>query len=284
MKWFILATILIIGFVCCMGCMNNQDNSIMNGSGSGTKTIAMYMADQTPVPTQTNIPTIVTTIPKPTPIPALTPTVTEDPTPVPTEEEPIPDWTEAPTVYPTVNPDVNSRNYSTFSSNDFLAIYPDTWTVINETFTLKDTTLFNIDTFKQEGRSVSFVSEDGNVSMKVTVYDFISPDRTIYVPTIDLTRRTLQKLYPNASADTFVYNYQNLKSDRGLIYQSYDIVFKPDAEYYPLSYTEWTFRTKNHYFIQDFTVKSGDLLGYNDLRALLMESIKTESLQGYRWW
>ena len=276
MKWMLPALIIIIGFVFCMGCTSSPETIITNDMVSVIPTVETL--------TVTVVPTIAQTT---TPIPTATPMPVRMITPEPTlvlEEEPIPDWTEAPVVIPTANPDINRQNFTKFKNRDFMAEYPDTWAVINQSIELKDTTMYNMDMFKKEGRLVTFSSEDGNVQMNVLTYDFISPDRSIYNPTIDTARRKVQLLYPNASADTSVYNYQYRKNEQEIISQRYDVLFKPGNEYYPYSYTEETWKTYNHYFTVDFVTKTGGMDGYIDLRYKMMKFIVTEGKQTTEWW
>ena len=226
----------------------------------------------------------VTTLPTATPMPVRAITVARTPTPEPTVEEILPDWTEAPIVYPTAEPDTTKINFTEFKNGDFMAEYPASWAIVNQTFDLPDTTLYGKDIYKKEGRMVTFTSEDGHVKMMVTVYDFISPGRMSYTPTVDAARRSVQELFPNASADAAVYNYQYKKNEQGIFTTKYDVLFRPDVEYYPYSYTEETFITTNHMFNVDFIVMTGNLYEYNELKYRMMKSIVTEGLQVREWW
>jgi hypothetical protein len=267
--WMI--TGIIISFVFCGACINSPGTITANDTVSATPVVA--------TPTLT-VPTIATATATPIPVRAITIT----PTSIPIPEEPEPDWTEAPIVYPTAQPDTTKITFIAFKNGDFIAEYPSSWAVVNQTFDLPDTTINDRDVYRKEGRMVTFTSEDGHVKMMVTVYDLIAPGRYSYYPTIDAARRSVQLLFPNASADHSVYNYQYKKNDQGVFTSKYDVLFKSDVEYYPYSYTEESWITYNHFFNVDFIVMTGNLEDYTELKYHMMKSIETEGLQQYVRW
>lgn len=266
---------IIIALVFFTGCMTTPEN---------TNTAAPVITE-TPLTVATPTPPISTSTPTPMPIRAI---VTYNPTPEPEETFEViePEWTELPIVYPTANPSVYNQNFTEIKTEDFIALYPETWAIINQSITLSDeqVMVYGIDTYKRDGRMTTLSSEDGNVSMMVTVYDYIAPKRQVYNPTIDTARKKVQDFYPNISADTSVYNFHNQKNAQGIVTSRYDVIFRPDQEYYPYSYTEESWLTFNHYFTVDFVVKTGNLYDYNDLKSMMLASIRTEGMQTYTWW
>ena len=273
MKWILPVILLLIGFVFCMGCTSSPETIITNDM------VSVIPAAETPIVIVT--PSVVETITMPTVTPMPMRTIIPEPT---LEEEPVPDWTEAPVIIPPANPDINGQNFTTYKGQDFMADYPEDWAVITQDYQLPDTTVYGIDVYKPTGRMVTFSSQDGNVSMIVWTYDFIAPKRHIYNPTIDAARKRVQDLFPNVSAETSVYNYHNQKNEQGIVTDRYDVLFTPDEEYYPYSYTEETWLTFNHYFIANFISKTGNLSDYNDLKYLMMKGIRTEGMQNKIWW
>lgn len=237
-------------------------------------------------PTTAPVSTTVTptvTIPPVTPIPTI-PVLVETPEPQVTAEEP--DWEPTPTIIPTANPAI-TQNFSQFVSDDFMAKYPESWAVVCQTFTLDDTTLYGQDIWKKEGRIVDFISEDGKTKMMITVRDFLNPgpNRYAFTPTIDSARKSVAMLFPNASSETSVYNWKWKKNDQQIFTSSYDVIFTPDSEYYPYTYTEETWTTQNHMFNVDFILINGQTLDdYRELRYYLMKSIITEGNQARKWW
>jgi hypothetical protein len=225
------------------------------------------------------------TIPPVTPISTIQVSVEETPEPTVTAEEP--DWEPIPTVIPTANPDLANQNFSQFVSDDFMAKYPQDWAVVCQTFTLDDTTLYGQDIWKEEGRIVSFVSEDGKTKMMVSIRDFRNPgpNRYTFRPTIDSARKSVAMLFPNASSETSVYNFQYKKNDQQIFTSRYDVIFTPDSEYFPYTYTEETWTTQNHMFNVDFIVINGLTLNdYKELKYYMMKNILTEGNQARKWW
>jgi len=196
-------------------------------------------------------------------------------------------WTPTPVIIPTVNPDTLAYNFTQFVDDDFMAKYPEGWAAVCQTFQLPDTTLYNMDIWKKDGRMVTFTSEDNKMRMMVTVWDFLNPgpNRYTFKPTIDSARKSIAKLFPNASSETSVYNYKYTKNDQQIFTSKYDVIFPPDSEYYPYTYTEETWTTYNHLFNIDFIVINGQTLeDYRELRYYMMKSIITEGNQARRWW
>jgi hypothetical protein len=280
MKWMIPALIIIIGFAFCTGCMSNQESIITNDTVSVTPVVVTPMHTLAPEPEPIlNVAVTVTETPMRI--------VTRVPTPMPTEEEWVPDWTPEPEIIPLAETDTTKINFTQFVSNDFMAKYPVTWLVMNETFTLPDTTLYGQDIWKKEGRMITFVSEDGKTRMKVSVRDFLNPgpNRYTFTPTIDSARRSVALLFSNASSETSVYNYQYKKNDQHVFTSSYDVIFTQSSEYWPYTYTEETWTTYNHMFNVDFIVINGMTLAeYRDLKYVMMKSIMTEGTQSQIWW
>ena len=268
-SWILV--LMLIGCVYCTGCMNGQKDT-------REETVPIVAVTSTPTPAT----------PFPTAIPrqvAVTIQKTQSiPEGEPTLEAIEPEWTEEPVVYPTAVMDTSRTNFTQFKNRDFMAEYPSSWTVENETFPVRDVTRYKQDMYQKEGRSVIFYSEDRQVSMMVTVYDFIAPGRYTYNPTIDSARRSVQTLFPNASGDSSVYSYEYRKNEQGIITSKYDVYFAPDVEYYPYSYTEETWVTYNHLFNVDFIVRTGNLGDYKELKYKMMKSIVTEGMQNNEWW
>ena len=168
-----------------------------------------------------------------------------------------------------------------------MAKYPENWAVVCQTFTLDDTTLFGQDIWKSEGRMVTFVSEDGKTKMMVSIRDFINPgpNRYTFRPTINSARESVAQLFPNASSETSVYNYQYKKNEQMVFTSKYDVIFTPSSEYYPYTYTEETWTTYNHMFNVDFILVNGKTLDdYRELNYYMMKNILTEGTQSRKWW
>lgn len=247
---------------------------------------------QTPeisTPNVTEVPTLLMNVPAtvtatPMPVRAITITPTVEPT---LEEEPVPDWTEVVTPIPTAEPDTSKLTFTQFVSNDFMAKYPNTWAVVCQTFTLDDTRLYGQDIWQKDGRMVTFTSEDGRTKMIVSVRDFINPgpNRYTFTPTIDSARKSVAMLFPNASSETSVYNWKYRKNDQQVSTSSYDVIFPDSSEYYPYTYTEETWVTRNHMFNVDFILINGKTLEeYRELRYFMMKDILTEGNQAKKWW
>ena len=268
MKW-LLPILILTGLCFCMGCTQTQEISTPNVTAVPTLL-------NTTIPTPTATPMPVRAIVTATPIPEWTP-----------EEEPVPDWTEAPVVIPTANPDTTSYNFTQFTSDDFMAKYPERWAVVCQTFIIPDVTILAKDMWKTEGRMVTFTSEDGKVKMMVSVRDFIQPgpNRFAYTPTIDSARKSVAAIFPNASSETSVYNFEFKKNEQQISTSKYDVIFIPDSEYYPYTYTEETWITYNHLFNVDFIVNNGmSLNDYRELKYTMMKSVLTEGNQVRKWW
>lgn len=264
-----MIVIILIGLVFCTGCSSQQE--VTNGT-------AVTPNQTTATPTPTPIPTTVRTT-----IPTVIPTDTPEPT-VTAEE---PEWTPTPVVIPTANPDTTKYNFTQFVSDDFMAKYPENWAVVCQTFIIPDVTILDKDMWKTEGRMVTFTSEDGKTKMIVSVRDFIQPgpNRFTYSPTIDSARKSVASLFPSANSETSVYNFEFKKNEQQLSTSKYDVIFIPDSEYYPYTYTEETWITYNHLFNVDFIVNNGMTLNdYRELRYLMMKSVLTEGNQARKWW
>lgn len=196
-------------------------------------------------------------------LPTATPTtpasVEPTPEPEPTLEAIEPEWTEAPVVYPTAVMRTEGVNFTKYRAEEFMAEYPVGWTVTEEPFTLPSIELYGTDIWKPIGKMTTFLSEDKNVSMKVIMYDFITPGKQTYTPTVESARKSVATLFPNASADASVYNWEYKLNDQRVMVSSYDVLFSPSSEYYPYSYTEQTFITYNHMWNIDFIVWTGNL-------------------------
>ena len=226
------------------------------------------------------------TIPPVTPIPTTQVSVEPTEEPEPEFEVIEPEWTEEPIVIPTANPDL-TQNFTQFVSDDFMAKYPESWAVVCQTFTLDDTTLYGQDIWKGEGGLVVFRSEDGKTKMSVTIRDFINPgpNRYTFTPTIDSARKSVAMLFPNASSETSVYNWEYKKNEQMVFTSKYDVIFTPSSEYYPYTYTEETWTTYHHMFNVDFILINGmSLNDYKYLKTFMMKSILTEGSQNRKWW
>ncbi len=240
-------------------------------------------------PTTAPVLTVVTpTVTLPTATPTIPVTVEPTEEPEPAFEAIEPEWTEVPVIIPIANPDIHNQNFSQFVSDDFMATYPESWAIVCQTFTLDDTTLYGMDIWKTEGRMVTFTSEDGKTKMMVSARDFINPGSGRYntvTPTIDSARKSVAALFPNASSETSVYNWEYRKNGQMVFTSKYDVIFIPDSEYYPYTYTQETWTTYNHMFTVDFSVMNGKtLIDYKELRDYMMKSIMTEGTQNRKWW
>ena len=269
---FWIAAILILSIVCCTGCTQTQETTSVGVTITETP-LTTVTPTSTPIPTTTEPTIVITPIPTDTPEPQLT------------AEEPL--WEPTPVVIPTANPDILSYNFTQFVSDDFMAKYPENWAVVCQTFILSDKTVYGSDMWKDEGRIVTFVSEDGKTKMMVSIRDFIQPgpNRYSFTPTIDTARKSVSGLFPNASSETSVYNFKYAKNDQQVFTSKYDVIFNPDSEYYPYTYTEETWITFNHMFNVNWIVINGMTLNdYRDLKYLMMKSILTEGKQERKWW
>jgi hypothetical protein len=273
MRWdvFWIAAILILSTVFFSGCTQTHETTINEGATITPTLMTIATATPTPSPTMTTVQT--TVIPTETPVPQFTP------------EEPM--WTPTPVVVPTASTDWSSYNFTQFVDDDFMAKVPAEWATTCQTFQLSDTTLYNMDIWKRDGRLVTFSSEDGKTKMMVTVWDFISPgpNRYTFTPTIDSARKSVATLFPNASSETSVFNYKYTKNDQQIFTSSYDVMFNPDSEYYPYTYTEETWTTYNHLFNVDFIVINGlKLEDYRDLKYYMIKNVLTEGNQQRKFW
>jgi len=270
--WILLLITLI--FASCMGCTQTQ------------QTI-------TPVDTEPVTPT-----PPPTPPPTLETPVVQTPIPVKViTVEPTKDINSEPEEYiepkdtmppiPPAEPNTENINFTHFRNEYFMAEYPSTWTVENESISLSTPEImqFGVDVFKRDARVVSFQSEDRNVSMRILVKDWIVPHKSHYFqPTIASTRDEVRKLYPNATIDSSVFNYQYTKNDQNIFTIKYDVIFQDSSEYYPYAYTEEMWITFNHQWSTKFITRNGNLDDYKELRNRMMRSVKTEGNQPKAWW
>jgi hypothetical protein len=260
-EWKITILTILLALCFCMGCTQTQEPITVN---------------VTEVPTLEIPTTIATPTATPMPIRAITPNPT--PTPIETIDEPVPDWTQPPVIYPPAEPDTTKINFTKYVGDTFMAEFPDSWTVQNETFTLKDTTINGRDIFKSEGKKVSFISEDSKTRMVVLVSDILVPNWYNYIPTIDNAKRSVVSLYPEVNGETAVQNYKNAYNNQKVMVSSYDVVL-PNS-----MYTEKFFMTYNHGWRIQFIVSNQTLDKYRELEYRMTQSVMTEGMQRGKWW
>jgi hypothetical protein len=256
-----------------MGC-STQEVSTINSTAEPTPVVnvAATISDN------------LTIIPTATPMPIRAITLSRTPTPEPTVEEFIPDWTPEPEVIPPTESNTENINFTKYVSRDFMAVYPSTWTVVNETFQMKDTTLYTRDIYQTDARMVTFTSEDEKLLMKVIIYDFITPGKYDMQPTIDKSRKAVALLFPDINSETAVYNFKYAQNEQRVFVASDDVIIPKTSMFYPYSYTEQSWVTWNHLFNVDFISRTGDLDTYKELKYRMLSSIVTEGPNRAVWW